>query len=574
MHKILILGHPSSNYQDVAELLHAYGMNKAKPSRRDGFSPVEISEIICQAHGISENSGTNVEPNFNQLDVGNIWHGMALDLMLGNLDSKIWGWADAKSIYLLNYWRDLDPEITFVLVYSNPEDVLLHNEQAENISADGLEGNIQHWIAYNETLLHFYNRNKDRCFLVHSQQVGESSNRYLLEIGAKVNAPWLNKISDNQLEISSYIEEADVEETDYIEFIESKSQSALSHEVEQAVQSNTVMDVSTELAHEIAPYKLDAKEKSLPSFLSRLIIQQHPKLIQMYEDLQSFANFPLKTGAAGYQQQNFNQSAFNAWLEMTSYLNQLKQSEEAAQTVAQKNAELISELIKLEEIPKLEQENAQVLTQLHQVQEQLEQFYLDNKTLKENEVGYESKLKELNEAQIQLQTLQPELKKLETLPELEQENSMLLSQLHHVQEELERYYLENQTYKQAATNPSLHNANSLVHEYTAEQIKRQLPYRLGGEMIKRSKTVFGLFFMPLALLRVTRACKAEQLQLHDNNQQTKKHKLTEYEVNQIAIVKKHLSYRFGVVLLDSIRNPFKWLTLPYKLWRELKLYKQ
>lgn len=552
MHKILVLGHPSSNYQDVASLLHSYGMSVAKASRRDGFSPEEITEIICQAHGVGENSISEFEPNFNQIEVGNIWHGMALDLMLGNLDSKIWGWAETKSIYLLNYWRDLDPEITFVLVYSNPEDVLLNNGRGENLSASDLESNIQQWIAYNESLLYFYNRNKDRCFLVHSQQVGESSNRYLLEIGTKINAPWLKQLSHNSPENNAQIENKN--------FIQAPSDDEVNN-LMQPEHRNTAV---TELVHELNTQESDMQERPLSLFLSKLIIQQHPKLTQLYEDLQSFANFPLNESASGFNKQSFNQSAFDAWLEMSSYLNQLKQTEAKVLAITQKNHELMTEVIKLDEIPKLAQEKDQLVTQLHQVQEQLEQIYLDNKNLKTNETANQAKLKELEAAQSKLKTMQTELKKLDALPELEQENSTLLLQLHHVQEELERYYLENQAYKAQV------NSKPKVLEYSAEQIKNQLAYRLGGLMIKNSKTVLGFVFMPITLMRESRRYKQEKLKMPKYEKKT----LSEYEKNQLAIVKRHLSYRLGTTLLSNIHNPLNWLALPYRLWREISLYKK
>lgn len=523
MHKLIIVGHQSSNFQDTFKLLQSYGVNAAKPSRREGYTPPEISSIICQAHGLDENSvASALEQNFSQLDVGKVWHGLALDLMLGNLDSKVWGWTDTKSVYLLNFWRDLDPEITFVLVYSNPEDVLLNSGQDSNLTAEDLESEIEQWIAYNEALLHFYNRNKDRCFLVHSQQVNEPSNRYLLEISSKINVPLLEKISSHAHQSGEQAQNV------------AQVQPQLARQINHVHQfDNDLAQAETavaELVNEITPYETDLKQKPLSLFLSKLIIQQHPKLIQLYEDLQSFANFPFNGNATGFQQQNFNQSVFDAWLEMTSYLNKLQQTEEEATAILQENAELMS---KLEQLEKQDMSNA-------------------------------SKLIDLDETKAQVKKLQGDLKKLDALPELEQENSTLLLQLHHVQEELERYYLENQAYKAQVNN------KPKVLEYSAEQIKNQLAYRLGGLMIKNSKTVLGFVFMPITLMRESRRYKQEKLKMPKYEKKT----LSEYEKNQLSIVKSHLSYRLGSTLLSNIRNPLNWLALPYRLWREISLYKK
>ncbi len=482
MHKLIIVGHQSSNFQNTFKLLQSYGVNEAKPSRREGYTPLEISRIICQAHGIDDiSSSSSLAPDFSQLEVGNVWHGLALDLMLGNMDSKIWGWADTNSIYLLNFWRDIDPEITFVMVYSNPEDVLLHSEHEQNLTPEDLEKKIEQWIAYNEALLYFYNRNKDRCFLVHSQQVNEPSRRYLLEIGSKINAPWLAQITN------------DASNNAQIQTLANLQPQAIRENHTALVQDEAA---SADIADEISTFHASLKQKSLSLFISRLIIQQHPKLIQLYEDLQSFANFPLHEDISGINKQNFNQSAFDGWLEMT----------------------------------KLSQEKDQLVSQLHEVQEQL----------------------------------RDKDSKLDALPELQQENSALLSQLHHVQEELESYYLENQAYKE-----KLHSAPKVL-EYSAEQIKAQLAYRLGGLMIENSKSLLGYILLPISLLRETRHYKQEK----QTKPKYEKRSLTEYEKNQVAIVKSHLSYRLGSTLLANIRNPFKWPALPYKLWREISQYKK
>ena len=50
MNKIIIVGHPSSEYQDVETLLNDCGMSAAKPSRNEGILPVEIGAILCKAH--------------------------------------------------------------------------------------------------------------------------------------------------------------------------------------------------------------------------------------------------------------------------------------------------------------------------------------------------------------------------------------------------------------------------------------------------------------------------------------------------------------------------------------------
>ncbi|MBK8025211.1 MAG: hypothetical protein IPK19_28445 [Chloroflexi bacterium] len=45
-------------------------------------------------------------------------------LFASNGEEENWGWADSRSVWLLNFWKDLDPRVRFVLVFSAPELVL------------------------------------------------------------------------------------------------------------------------------------------------------------------------------------------------------------------------------------------------------------------------------------------------------------------------------------------------------------------------------------------------------------------------------------------------------------------
>src|SRR5690606_33895893 len=107
MNTIAIVGHAASGYEDVLALLQQSGMAAARPSRREGLSPQEINAALMTAHKAAPVSTVLDESGFPPIEAGPVWHGMALDLMLGNLDQPLWGWADAQAIYALDYWKDL-----------------------------------------------------------------------------------------------------------------------------------------------------------------------------------------------------------------------------------------------------------------------------------------------------------------------------------------------------------------------------------------------------------------------------------------------------------------------------------
>lgn len=94
----------------------------------------------------------------------------------------------------------------------------------------------------------------------------------------------------------------------------------------------------------------------------------------------------------------------------------------------------------------LEEENELLLQQLHQVQEELETTFQKNRDLSGKLDALEKDNSASAQSSEQLTDLQTELDQVkrqsdERRKDLEEENELLLQQLHHVQEELESYYL-------------------------------------------------------------------------------------------------------------------------------------
>ncbi|UBQ40029.1 hypothetical protein [Comamonas thiooxydans] len=135
MNKIIVVGHPQSGFESVEELLLDCGMAEAKPSRREGFVPAQISETLVKVHGAVPVQHVSDADQLNQIEVAPVWQGLALDLMLANVEQPLWGWADAQAVYLLDYWKSQDPQTVFVLVFDEPQSVFTR-QAMEN--ADGL----------------------------------------------------------------------------------------------------------------------------------------------------------------------------------------------------------------------------------------------------------------------------------------------------------------------------------------------------------------------------------------------------------------------------------------------------
>ena len=114
VNRLLIVGHQLSGYERVERLLNSGGMVKAADLRKEQLRATEISKVIKKSNNVSEQS-------YDQLEVAPVWNNLALDLMMSNMDNKLWGWSDSDAVSLLNYWREVDPNLAFILVYNSPQ---------------------------------------------------------------------------------------------------------------------------------------------------------------------------------------------------------------------------------------------------------------------------------------------------------------------------------------------------------------------------------------------------------------------------------------------------------------------
>lgn len=645
INKIVIVGHPLSGYGEVETLLNSCGMNPAKASRRDGFLPTEISATLCKAHRtpLFHALQTDVEiEKIEQIDTGPIWHGLALDLLLGNIDQELWGWADPQAVHLLDYWKGLDPRLAFILVYDTPEKLVTQAfDEQTPLTLEALQQVTHNWSAYNAALLHFFHRNSERCLLVHAQQVRASASTYLQQVRTRIGAPVL---ADHP-------------------------------------------DTNTDDANQLEPHHAAAPpQDALKAYIAHALTQQLPDTLQLYEELQSVANLPLaEHGAAPY-------TPMDAWMAMAAQQSQhtkrateaqahtqtlegqiqaIRQSLSDTEALANERQRQVARLEQTQtttqqRTQELRQENELLLLQLHQVQEELERHYLEgqqkqekinalletekrsNKRIKDIEQQNIATTKladerthqleiiqkakaeadktlanaksELSKAQVsakaqvyqltqdkaklatekdsqaklakeranqieqinkqlvtqtqQAQALAAQIKETTTKPkainpELQEENELLLLQLHQVQEELERYYLENQQLKQkpvASAQPAWP-----AHYGAADRVKRQLSYRLGATMIAQSRSFIGLLAMPWALLRQVREFKRDKTAQGEVQLPPIKDYADAHDAER---VKQHLSYRLGAAMVANSRTPLGWVKMPWALRREVLDFKR
>ena len=233
---------------------------------------------------------------------------------------------------------------------------------------------------------------------------------------------------------------------------------------------------------------------------------------------------------------------------------------------------------KANELPKIQEKLKEIQTALQTAQAQAKQLPTVQAELKKTQETLkitQDKANELPKVQEKLKEAQAALQAAKTQKaaapsqELKEENELLLLQLHQVQEELERYYLENQKLKIG----SAHKPKAEARDYygAADRIKRQLSYRLGSVMIEKSRTLGGWLSMPFAL-------QAEAKRFHQEKAARKGGKLPPIahyrDAHEAERVKQHLSYRLGSTLVQRSGSLGGWLSMPCALRAQVKEFQK
>ncbi|OPH35273.1 hypothetical protein [Moraxella equi] len=507
MSKVLIVGHQYSNYQKLEEILNFCGMAKALPSKAYSMTPQDINIKIgsvaisvpqkvlstrqqrSAASRLSKNQKTLVvrhaqsESAYVQKKPKKMWDSLAFDLIMANDEQSLWGWADSNAISLLEYWADFDEDMVFVLTYDKPDVILKHllnDVEVQQLEQSVIDEKTKDWFEYNQALINFYQKNKNRCLLVNGEQVLDSAKDYVHSV-AKIT----------QIEFSSGSEELPTLQDDV------------------SLADSLTLD-----------------------FLIREVLASSDDIHQMFNRLQNLADIPLVSQAQ-------IGSALDLLKETVSKQNKLLQMD-AEQEIQSKL--MISQ-----------QENSLMIEQLHQTQAELEKYYLENKKSSDLLRQEQEKVKSLEK---QLTNKQELLNANQLSPQIKQENDLLIKQLHQTQEELERYYLENQRLKSQKQEPA-----KPVYYGAADRVKEDLPYRLGATMVSHSKSAKDLAILPLAL--------AKEYREFQKHQPTDLPAIEEYQdAHEAEKAKKHLSYRLGKTLVDGVKSK-KVLDLPVKMGREI-----
>jgi chemotaxis protein histidine kinase CheA len=388
MKVVIVCGSPWCRFESVFSALEAGGVELVKPTERNAAISMSDWHERLFAGRMGPDTQEQVHP-------GKAWEQAAGDIFLANWDKSLWGWADSRSTWLLDFWRDFDPQIRFVLVSTSPEQAL--GRAITDASDLPLQPGrvVSAWLTYSREMLRFYNRNRQRCLLIDD---GEA------------------------------------------------------HSYPRAFIQTCAETLGVDLKGELLPQdQACSVESSLTILLARELLLSFPEVEELRLEIEaSQTRCAPGNGTGEHDDVRIDEPTLEgAFGELKNlvYLAgpTLEQIRTSNATLQEEKAELLEGVDKLESqlriAEKERDEHARLAANRH---EQIEKLKREQDELKqlasEREKQFEADKKRFQEAADQKQ------ERIEL--EFRQENELLLLQLHQVQEELEHHFLEYQNLKQ------------------------------------------------------------------------------------------------------------------------------
>lgn len=462
INKILVVGHELSNFELLLKLLKNHNIKHSNPLEKEGIEAKEISNILLKAHGIK-----NLNKNFKQISVNQVWNGLAMDLMVSNLNNKLWSWADSNSLPLLNYWKSLDANLGFILVYNSPQDLLVNMMIQQDLQFINIKKELKKWYNYNRELLNFYYHNQERALLVNSEQANINSQKYLYEVGKQIGIN-TQKIENN---FTKKPDKKQVNNTNkmYLYLIE--------HLLNE---NNFAKELYLEL-ESISNLPISQEELKKPSAeeLIYLLINEEKYKTTIESKIKKLQN---KTNIFSNKLKKENYKIDLLKTENKSQLEQLLYVQEEVENISTK---------KNKEIKEKEKENKVLLTELIKIKEELKNTHLKNSELKDN-INILIQEKQYYGAENRVK--QQLSYRLGSIIILKSKSFISILTLPF------SLYIETRKFKKEKKKV-LPPISTYVDADKGEKVKKHLSYKLGKTLIETNYPI-GIFKLPFRLKKV------------------------------------------------------------------------
>jgi hypothetical protein len=412
----------------VGDTLLDAGMAAARPSVRDEQWTLQRwhQEVLARQHGVA----VSVQKP------GRLWEQLAVDILLANMQAECWGWSGPDALPLLDFWASFEAQTRFILL-CEPYEGMLSRFLVSDAPLDSLHSTVEQWHRTHEALLRFHLRHPSTSTLLWSADVVACPVPFIAHLATAMEVPALK--ADERLCADTRPEpritnplRAFVAEQLTSAFPEA---SALAHEMAASIRRLSEPEETNEV-----PERAFGAVRNGPELALELL--------------------------RGYREESQRHEAAIAAVREENLRSLSDQERDAQDRTDRASGELKA----------VADENELLLAQLHQVQEELERLFLEqaqaNSEL-EKQSQSNSVLAEKRDADAQARAvalaerdaMRQELDAQKAaradadeqarvaratvdettarLNDTAKENELLLAQLHQVQEELERLFVEH-----------------------------------------------------------------------------------------------------------------------------------
>lgn len=487
---ICITGSASPQLQAVEYILLQAGMQVPRPVPKE--EPLDI--LQWQHHVLTSIDG---ESSGGIQDPGRLWELLAGEIVLANLKSPLWGWFDPASIRFLDFWLRFSPEFKFVLVCQTPQQLL-----AESLVNSGVPLNVEDllslWNVQHQEMLRFHHRNPERSILIYASDAVANPDLLLAECSKRWNlslcATGIDALSsvappDALASFFSYRFPSLQPEIDYLnrEIMATAAifSPAKVEDLTDEPQLEEIFDAYLSLRQQISSGELKFRcdlELLQSEQVSRAQEQQKEielLLLQLTLVQTELETVFLQEQAAQGQIDVLKKEMSVAMEERTTLSAKCEDLEKKVTTANQareENSLILSERqAQIDQLSKARDEQSKLAADRHAAIATLTK-------------GRDDSTKQLTERQAQIDQLSKDRDQQKKLAEeQQQENELLLLQLHLVQEELESVFLKEVDSKQQVENligertALVAKTAGLTKEITALKVARDEQSKLAAD---------------------------------------------------------------------------------------------
>ena len=401
-----------------------------------------------------------------------------------------------QSLWALDFWAELDPNIHFILLTASPEQHLADCLLSDH-SEHSAEQCLHHWHEQHQRMLDFYLQHPERCLLLEANAVEQSPSALLEQLNQRWQLPLTANAAPQQPSINSntapgqlalYLAQQWVEqqrndidplfqelqaaqlpllpdraalESTAINTCPStsilsalvKNYQRLHQQTEEqaaAIEEQRAEAQRWQTAYEKTTAQL-AEQQTTQQQLRETNVQKEAAAQQQAADLEDTKQEAELLLLQLHQVQEELESTFLKLQNLEKQHNELKQQHQTLQserdTLKQQQAQTAQTLkATTQERDQAKQQQAQTAQKLKATTQELDQAKQQHQALNQQ---YQTLEKQLQQAQANAKAAQERTQQQATEHEdTKQEAELLLLQLHQVQEELEHYFLQHQRLQQ------------------------------------------------------------------------------------------------------------------------------